>query len=89
MCIKKDVTSIIPLRITGAIIREMYCIVKKRAVLKKNLILDRFTLERKLPKRYGRTLKSGQRKPNLDESKTSFVSPNKHTEMYLLGRKEV
>ena len=67
----------------------MYCIVKKRAVLKRNLIPDRFALERKLPKRYRRTLKSGQRKPNLDESKTSFVSPNKHTEMYLLSRMEV
>ena len=50
----------------------MYCTVKKRAVLKRNLILDPFTLERKLPKRYRRTLKSGQRKPNLDESKTSL-----------------
>ena len=30
-----------------------------------------------------------QRKPNLYESKTYFVSPNKHTEIYLLGRKEV
>ena len=67
----------------------MYCTIKKRAVLKRNLILDPFTLERKLPKRYRRTLKSGQRKPNLDESKKSFVSPNKHTEMYLLSRKEV